>query len=543
MQKHRNLFGGVLFIALIVAFAYAAVYEKSKESVIELSYREFIDMAEAGKISEVFLTDGAKLEFKLPEDSGKYVTDNPRVPELKEKLLLAGINVSEPGTGMAGATLQTVASFLIFAGAFYFVSKNMNKNNMKSAMAINAASVDNGSGQGFSFEDVAGNDEAKDGMSDIVDFIKNPEKYAGYGARMPRGIIFYGPPGTGKTLMAKAIAGEAGVPFYAVSGSDFVQMFVGVGAARVRDLFKKARESRKAVIFIDEIDALGKKRGGQAGGNDERDQTLNALLTEMSGFETRDGIIVIAATNRLDTLDEALLRPGRFDRQVEIGLPDVNARERILKLHAKSKPIDDGIDLRKLAVIRFISAERSGSEKKDRSGIKEAEKKITAYHEAGHALVAKLAAPENKVSKITIIPSTKGAGGFCINIPPDKMYYTKKELEAQIMVNFGGRAAEEIIFGADNVTTGASNDIEKASSIARDYVTKFGMSEKSGLMNPGVFNEESGVLSECKSLLEKLYAETKSLISGSLDSLNGIARELLVKETLNEDELDAILTF
>jgi cell division protease FtsH len=328
--------------------------------------------------------------------------------------------------------LQTGFGILVFGVAGYFAFRMLNKQPGKAAMALNAKAVSECEGEKLGFSDVAGNDEAKESVADIVDFINNAEKYAKYGARMPRGVIFYGPPGTGKTLMAKAIAGEAGVPFYAVSGSDFVQMYVGVGAGRIRELFKKARENGKAVIFIDEIDALGKKRGNAAaGGNDEREQTLNALLTEMSGFSSGEGIVVIAATNRLDTLDEALLRPGRFDRQIEIGLPDFAGREKILGLHAKNKPLAENISIASLAkqTVYFsgamlenllneaaISAAKkgadeiatadietayytviAGSEKKDRSGIKERERRITAYHEAGHALAAKITAPENIV--------------------------------------------------------------------------------------------------------------------------------------------------
>lgn len=422
------------------------------------------------------------------------------------------------------------------------------------------------------FKDIAGNIEAKESVGDIVDFIKNPNKYSIYGARMPKGIIFYGPPGTGKTLMAKAIAGEAGVPFYAVSGSDFVQMYVGVGAGRIRSLFKKARKSGKAVIFIDEIDAIGKKRSRNASGSsDERDQTLNALLTEMSGFSSQEGIIVIAATNRLDTIDEALLRPGRFDRHIEIGLPDMNARKSILKFCAKNKPLCKEIDLNQFAkrTVYFsgamlenflneaaiFAAKResgeiqlqdmekayytiiAGAEKKDRSNLKDVERKITAYHEAGHALITKLLLPENTVSKITIIPSTKGAGGFCVNIPPDKMFYTKRELRYEAMVNLAGRVAEELKFGEDNITTGASNDIEKCLSIVKDYIIKYGMGQ--GFKFGDTTDEK--VLLECTTLMESLYKETKKILKENIHYLNKIANELIEKESLNEQDIDLIL--
>jgi len=424
------------------------------------------------------------------------------------------------------------------------------------------------------FKDIAGNMEAKESVEDIVDFIKNPEKYSLYGARMPRGIMFYGPPGTGKTIMAKAIAGEASVPFYAVNGSDFMQMYVGVGASRIRDLFKKARKDGKAVIFIDEIDTIGKKRGNiSTGSSDERDQTLNALLTEMSGFSSSEGLIVIAATNRLDTLDEALLRPGRFDRHVEISLPDMNARKDILNLYAKDKPLCEKIKIDDFAkrTIYFsgamlenflneaaiFAAKRenekieledmekayyliiAGSEKKDKTSLRELDKKITAFHEAGHALVTKLLLPENTVSRVTIIPSTKGAGGFCINIPQDKLFYTKKELQSQIMIALAGRISEEIIFGEDNITTGASNDIEKAVSIVKDYVVKYGMGK--GLKFAPVTDES--VISECANLVDYLYNETRILINDNMNTLNNIAHSLMEKESLNEEELDLVLKY
>ena len=423
------------------------------------------------------------------------------------------------------------------------------------------------------FKDIAGNLEAKESVEDIVDFIKNPEKYSSYGARMPRGIIFYGPPGTGKTIMAKAIAGEAEVPFYAVNGSDFIQMYVGVGASRIRELFKKARKSGKSVIFIDEIDAIGKKRGGSStGSSDERDQTLNALLTEMSGFCSDEGVIVIAATNRLDTLDEALLRPGRFDRHVEISLPDVNARKSILNLYAKDKPLCEKVKIEDFAKktvyfsgamlenflneaailaakkesekIQLEDMEKAyytiiaGSEKIDRTTLKEFDRKITAFHEAGHALVTKLRLPENIVSKVTIMPSSKGIGGVCINIPPDKMFYTKKELQSQIMVMLAGRISEEIIFGEDNITTGASNDIEKAVAIVKDYVIKYGMGK--GLKFAAATDES--IILECANLVDELYSETKELLNDNISILTEIANSLIEKESLNEEELNLILS-
>jgi cell division protease FtsH len=523
---------------------------------------------ESGQVTEVVLTEDSQIKFMQSGDDFYTLTDNPRNPVLKEELLTQGIAVSEGSLLTGKGLVGNITSALFFALVLFMVYKATMRQPQKS-MALSMAEPSEASAHYLSFSDVAGNEEAKDSVSDIVDFIKNPDKYTKYGAHMPKGVIFYGPPGTGKTLMAKAIAGEAGAPFHAVSGSDFVQMYVGVGAGRIRELFQKARQSGKAVIFIDEIDALGKKRSsGALGGNDEREQTLNALLTEMSGFSSSEGIVVIAATNRLDTLDEALLRPGRFDRQIEIGLPDLRARKSILVHHWKNKPISYDVDLDAIArqTVYFsgamlenllneaaiFAAKRqadeiessdmdkayytviAGSEKKDRSGIKDRERRITAFHESGHALAAKLLSPENTVVKITIIPSTKGAGGFCVNIPPDKMYYTKKEIESQIMINFAGRAAEELVFGPDNITTGASNDIEKAVSLIKDYVTKYGMGES-------LMNSEETARKECSALLGALYGKTRDLLLSQMHLLEGVANELLQKETLNEGDLDRIM--
>lgn len=476
----------------------------------------------------------------------------------------------------ADIDITALISILILGGIFYFVIRNANRKNTSPALAFDVYDASTVSEGRVFFDDVAGNIEAKESVQELVDFIKNPEKYGQYGARIPRGILFYGPPGTGKTLLARAVAGEAEVPFYAVSGSDFVQMYVGVGAGRIRDLFKKARTDKRAVIFIDEIDALGKKRSSYANGSaDERDQTLNALLTEMSGFDSGEGVLVIAATNRLDTLDEALLRPGRFDRQIEIGLPDFGARHQILEYHGRNKPFAPKVDLQSWAKetvcfsgamlenllneAAIVAAKNetdyivpahlekafytilAGAEKKDRSRLRPQDKKITAYHEAGHGLVAKIKTPEHTLSKITIIPSTKGAGGFCVNIPTEQFYYTKKELESQMMVSLGGRAAEELIFGPDNITTGAGNDIQRATNMVKDYVEKYGMGHKTGLLDISAFrSHQEQSITECAEILEKLYTQTKDLLQNNLSLLHKIAEELLQKETLREEDLHCI---
>jgi cell division protease FtsH len=471
---------------------------------------------------------------------------------------------------------KVLAVGLVLGGVLWFIKNGGNTGNLvkdanrKKKQKSKENSV-------VTLSQVAGNAEAKSMVEDIIAFIKDPDKYAKVGARMPKGLLLYGPPGTGKTLMAKAIAGEANVPFYAMSGSDFVQMYVGVGASRIRSLFSKAKKSEKAVIFIDEIDAIGKKRARNvSASNDERDQTLNALLTEMSGFNDNQGILVIGATNRLDTLDEALLRPGRFDRHIEIGLPDINARKHILSLYAGKKPVADDVDLKELAksTVCFSGAMLenllneaailaaneqntaihkshidkafytviAGAPKQDRSYITELDRRITAYHEAGHALATRLWLPEHDISKVTIIPSVRGAGGFNLTIPRDTMFQNKRQLKANILVFLAGRAAEELIFGAEEITTGASNDIQKASQLILDYINKFGMDEEMGLFSTEVLgeNHDARLVEQCRVKLNTLYAETISQLRSNLPLLEAITAELLEQETLNGTDLERI---
>lgn len=568
----------VLSLGLLSCIVYFQF--QGKNEVVHLSYRDFITKVEEGKVQTVYLVDEPKLKGTL-RNGQEFVTDNPRTENFKETVLMHNVRVEE---NKGNSIVMNIASFvgfiLVFGGMAVFMSKQASKQtSMEFTKMSNMEAIPQGDIK-VTFANVAGNEEAKESIMDLVDFLKNPEKYAKYGARIPRGVILYGPPGTGKTLLAKALAGEAGVPFYAVSGSDFVQIYAGLGAGRIRSLFKKAREHKKCVVFIDEVDALGKKRDG-IHGNDESDRTLNALLTEMSGFHDHEGIIVIAATNRLDTLDEALLRPGRFDRQIEVGLPDVNARHQILKLHSQRKPLAPNVDLGKLAhqTVYFSGAELesllneaailaakqnteqigiehidkayytviAGEEKKDRSAIAKEDREVIAYHEAGHALVTKLVAPENKVTKVTIIPSTKGAGGFSMNIPPDKMCRSKKEMLNQIRISLGGRAAEEIVFGESNITTGATNDIEKATTTMLAMIKHFGMNPKTGLLNYDVLYNYSGsgvdsvIIEECKKMMEQLYEETKDVLKDNRDLLKNIAEALLERETLNEEDLDQII--
>jgi cell division protease FtsH len=542
-------------------------------------YVDFLKDASSKSISTVYVTNSPKVKVKL-NDGQIYETDNPRTDSFKEELLKQGIKVSENAPFTAKEAIPTVlfSASLVFMAVMAVKSSSIPSKRLKGVDALDVSAVSNPS---HNFDNVAGNEEAKESVKDIVDFIKNPEKYNAYGARMPRGIMLYGEPGTGKTLLAKAVAGEANVPFYAISGSDFVQVYVGVGASRVRQLFKKARAHGKAVIFIDEIDAIGKKRDGgkSGGGSEEKDQTLNALLTEMSGFNEKEGIIIIAATNRLDTLDPALLRPGRFDRHIEIMLPDVAAREKILALHLKDKPTKD-IDIHEWAqktsyfsgakieslvneaailaakednkfienihIDKAYSIVLAGYDKINRDHIKDKDKKITAYHEAGHALLTLKVLPDDKLSKVTIIPTSKGAGGYTLSIPEDKLYQNKDYLKRRMMVLLAGRAAEEIIFGKDFITTGAYNDFQQTTRMVLSMVTQYGMGDTLGLLNLEElshlnYSNTEDIVNECKVTIDSLYEEVKTIIIEDKELLDKITEELLKKETLLAEDIQQLI--
>lgn len=572
MVKNKKLL--IIVISIIVVSAGIGSFFLFKNDSKEMTYNAFINYVENSQVEQVSIVDNHTLHVQLKDDEATvYTVPNPQTDNFKEFLLINDVQVGASGSSATVKTLQTIGVGLLIIGVLWYVRRGSSENKQVIVDA-NKRQVDDV--RIVKFGNVAGNDEAKEMVKDIIDFIQTPDKYSAIGARMPRGVLLYGPPGTGKTLMAKAVAGEAGVPFYAVSGSDFIQMYVGVGASRIRKLFKKAKKSEKAVIFIDEIDAIGKKRAGKASAsNDERDQTLNALLTEMSGFNDNDGIVVIAATNRVDTLDAALLRPGRFDRQIEIGLPDFTARKAILSLHAKNKPLCDSVQLDNLAkdTVCFsgamlenlmneaaiitannnddvISKEHidkafytviAGAEKKDRSHITEHDRKITAFHEAGHALVTKLLLPEHTISKVTIIPSTRGAGGFSMSIPKDKMYQSKREIKNNIRVLLSGRAAEEIAFGKDEITTGASNDIEKASQLVKDYIMKFGMDDELGIFNAESANmNDTDILKQCRQEIRQAYDETRTLLQNNYHYLTGIVDDLMEKETIKQEDIDII---
>lgn len=444
----------------------------------------------------------------------------------------------------------------------------------------------------FTFKDVAGLDEEKEDMAEIVDFLKNPKKYNDLGARIPKGVLLEGPPGTGKTLLAKAVAGEAGVPFFSISGSDFVEMFVGVGASRVRDLFEDAKKNAPCIVFIDEIDAVARKRGsGLGGGHDEREQTLNQMLVEMDGFNANEGIIVLAATNRVDILDPAILRPGRFDRKVMVGRPDVKGREEILRVHVRNKPLSDDVDLHEIArttagfagadlenlmneaaicaarenrpFIKKEDVDKSfvkigiGGEKKSRL-VPEKERRITAYHESGHAILFHLLSEVGPVHLVSIIPNGRGAGGYTMPLPEnDNVFLTKKKMLQDIQVSFGGRIAEEIIFG--DITTGASQDIKQATQMAQAMVVKYGMSEKVGLINYEIddngevflgrdlghsrnYSDEMAAMidNEVRRIIEECYAEARKIIEENIDVLHKCAALLLEKERIERQEFENI---
>lgn len=567
----------LIIITLVLASSFL-LYKKVWNKVEKISYTSFLEYLENRKVEEVVLKDSSQISVLLK--NGLWVeTDNPRTEDFKSKLLLQDVNVVEKDMENKDIVLFTSLILGLVALIFYFTN-NRPKEAEKEMLSMSQIDTKDYRG-GLRFTDVAGNEEAKESLIEMVDFIKNPELYNEFGARLPRGVLLYGPPGTGKTLLAKALAGEAGVPIFPVSGSDFVQVYSGLGAGRIRDLFKRAKDAGKSVIFIDEIDSLGQKRRESSGkGSQEGDRTLNALLAEMSGFKENEGIIVVAATNRFDILDEALLRPGRFDRQIEVQLPDVKAREEILRLHGKNKPLAENVDLKKLALetVYFSGAKLEnllnesamiavksnkkeitskdidqayykvlvGDEKKDRSSLRKKDREITAYHEAGHALMTKLLLPDNRVSKVSIIPSTKGMGGFSLNIPPDKMYQTKKEIINNIMISLAGRAAEEIIFGKDYITTGASSDLEKATESVLSMIGIYGMDRRTGFLNYNIvmskeLDSEIDLADRGREILEELYRETVECLEDSIGHLEDLARALLEKEVLDEREINKIL--
>ena len=585
----------VWLVAAVITFLVIGLMKDvvTKNSTHEFTYSEFLDMIENRQLESVTFTGSeAKLEptkeitSQYPLVKYYYTVLVARDFTLTEQLKEAGIEMKEEKQDTS-MILESIISFVIpfifIVILMNFMMKRMGGGGIMGVGRSNAK-VYVQKETGITFQDVAGEDEAKESLTEIVDFLHNPAKYTQIGAKLPKGALLVGPPGTGKTLLAKAVAGEAHVPFYSLSGSDFVEMFVGVGASRVRDLFKQAQESAPCIIFIDEIDAIGKSRDSRyGGGNDEREQTLNQLLSEMDGFDSSKGLLVLGATNRPEILDPALLRPGRFDRRVIVDKPDLKGRVNILRVHSKNVLLDETVDFEEIALatsgavgadlanmmneaaINAVKNRRTavsqkdlfeavevvlvGKEKKDRILSKE-ERRIVSYHEVGHALVNALQKDAEPVQKITIVPRTMGALGYVMQVPEEEKYLnTKKEIEAMLVGCLGGRAAEEIVF--DTVTTGAANDIEKATKIARAMVTQYGMSEKFGLM--GLETRENQYLSgravlncsdateadidkEVMAILKASYEEAKRLLGENREAMDKIAEFLIEKETITGKE-------
>lgn len=505
-------------IALLIVFLFNMIVSPllMRGQIVEVDYGTFMTMTEEKNIGRVQM-DSSEIVFTDKEDTTVYTTGIMEDPGLTQRLYDAGASftkvIERPTSPLLSIFLSAVLPMLIFIGLGQYMSRKLSERaGGPNAMMFGKsnAKVYVQSTEGIHFDDVAGEDEAKESLTEIVDYLHNPKKYTEVGASMPKGLLLVGPPGTGKTMLAKAVAGEANVPFFSMSGSEFVEMFVGMGASKVRDLFKQAKEKAPCIVFIDEIDAIGKKRDGQIGGNDEREQTLNQLLTEMDGFEGNNGVIILAATNRPESLDPALTRPGRFDRRVPVELPDLAGREAILKVHAKKIRLADDVDFHTIArmasgtsgaelanivneaALRAVRSDRTfvtqadleesievviaGYQKKN-AILSDGEKKVVAYHEIGHALVAAMQSHSAPVQKITIIPRTSGALGYTMQVEQgDKVLMTKQEIENKIATFTGGRAAEEIVFG--EITTGASNDIEQATKLARAMITRYGMSEE-----------------------------------------------------------------
>ena len=561
----------------------------------EITYTKFIDMMKEGKVKKVTFksnmiviepkTEQKAAMFKVTYYTG-YVNDTSLVQNMLEKYNVEfSAEIEDTSSGILDILLTYVLPIVVLWGLFWFLMRSATKGGgLMGSVGKSNAKLYVEKKTGVTFADVAGEEEAKESLTELVDFLKNPDKYKKIGARLPKGALLVGPPGTGKTLLAKALAGEAGVPFFSLSGSDFVEMFVGVGASRVRDLFKQATSMAPCIIFIDEIDAIGKSRDSQyGGGNDEREQTLNQLLSEMDGFDSSKGIIILGATNRPEVLDKALLRPGRFDRRIIVEKPDLKGRVDVLRVHSHDVLMDETVDLEEIALatsgavgadlanmvneaaimavkdgrqvvsqkdlFEAVEVVLAGKEKKDRI-LGQEEKEIVSYHEIGHALVATLLKNTEPVQKITIVPRTMGALGYVMQVPEEEKYLMKKgELISEITTLLGGRAAEEISF--DDVTTGASNDIEKATSIARSMVTQYGMSAKFGLMGletiqnryldgRAVLNcgeeTESQIDGEVMKILDHCYEEAKKIIREHQEVLKKLAAHLIEKETITGKE-------
>ncbi|HQD40349.1 MAG TPA: ATP-dependent zinc metalloprotease FtsH [Bacillota bacterium] len=581
-------------IAILVITVISSINPQDKGRT-ELSYSEFRAQLEAEKVESVRIIGDRTIEGNL-KNGVKFSTYAPEDPQLVDRLLAEGVSVvaepEPPPPWWLSVIPNLLISLLLFVGLWvFFVQQMQGGNNRALSFGKSRARLHSDDRNKISFNDVAGLDEAKQELQEVVEFLRQPKKFVDLGAKIPKGILLVGPPGTGKTLLARAVAGEAGVPFFSISGSDFVEMFVGVGAARVRDLFETAKKNSPCIVFIDEIDAVGRQRGaGLGGGHDEREQTLNQLLVEMDGFDPNVGIIILAATNRPDVLDPALLRPGRFDRQVVVDNPDVAGREAILKIHARNKPLAPDVDLAVLArrtpgftgadlenlmneaailtarkgkkTIEMSECEEAidrvlmGPERKSRV-ISEQDRKVFAYHEAGHALVARELPRIDPVHKVSIV-SRGMAGGYTMVLPlEDKHVTTRSELKDYLAYALGGRAAEELAF--NEVSTGDQNDLERATKLARKMITEYGMSENLGPLTFGHGHEDKVFLGrdisrernyseevaalidkEVRALVEGAYERAKGILKREWDKLEKIVEALLERETLNRDEFEAL---
>ena len=587
-------YGIVLLIILVFNMIVSPMLANAK--VKEVDYGTFMKMIEEKNIGKVEVDD-SEIYFTDKNNEQIYKTGAMDDPTLTERLYTSGAtfarNIQKEMSPLLSFFLTFILPILIFAILGQYLAKKMmsqagGPNAMAFGMGKSNAKVYVPSTDGIRFSDVAGEDEAKENLAEIVDYLHNPRKYSDIGASMPKGVLLVGPPGTGKTMLAKAVAGEAGVPFFSMSGSEFVEMFVGMGASKVRDLFAQAKEKAPCIVFIDEIDAIGKKRDGQFGGNDEREQTLNQLLTEMDGFEGNNGVIILAATNRPESLDPALTRPGRFDRRVPVELPDLAGREAILKVHAKKIKTAPNVDFHTIARMASgtsgaelaniineaaLRAVRSGRSVVEQADLEESievviagyqkknaimtdtEKKVVSYHEIGHALVAALQTDSAPVQKITIIPRTSGALGYTMQVEQnDKVLMTKEELENKIATLTGGRAAEEIVFG--QITTGASNDIEQATKIARAMVTRYGMTDEFDMVAMETVNNQylggdatlacsADIQKEIdKKVIETIKAQhekARKLLADNRQKLDELASYLYEKETITGSEFMTIL--
>ena len=588
----------VIVLMVLVLFNFLFMPWVAERQIKEVGYEKFMQMTEEEDIGRVEIDqEENQITFTDKDETAIYKTGLVDDPDLTERLYDAGAEFSgqiiEQTSPWVVFLLNWILPILIFVGIGQYMSKKMmdragGKNSMMFGMGKSNAKVYVKSSKGIRFSDVAGEDEAKENLAEIVDYLHDPKKYEDIGASMPKGILLVGPPGTGKTMLAKAVAGEANVPFFSMSGSEFVEMFVGMGASKVRDLFKQAKEKAPCIVFIDEIDAIGKKRDGNVGGNDEREQTLNQLLTEMDGFEDNNGVIILAATNRPESLDPALTRPGRFDRRVPVELPDLKGREAILKVHAKKIKVADNVDYNKIArmasgasgaelanivneaALRAVRENRAyvtqadleesievviaGHQKKN-AIMTDKEKLIVSYHEVGHALVAAKQTNSAPVQKITIVPRTSGALGYTMQVDEGNHYLmSKEELENKIATYTGGRAAEEIVFGS--VTTGASNDIEQATKLARAMITRYGMSKDFDMVAMEVqTNQYLGGDSSltCSSETQKLIDEkvvelvrrqhekAAQILLENREKLDELSQYLYQRETITGDEFMKIL--